>query len=489
MARPRNPLSKRNRNATFTQDEVKRAVALAASKRARVVRDRSEFDVGQLASLVRSPMVPAAAHSWSIEQIVAARDAQMSGRFRMPARLAESMGTDDAIFTARGVRLAPVQSLGVSLTAGKGPKGARVADEAEALFGLNGAAVSSETVTTLRTHLADHGVAFGAITWRPRADGSRWDPQLVAWPIEFVWWDTARGQYVTQVRRYDSEPDPSSPLWTPQPVGVGSPIEPIVHGDGRWVVFAKSELLPHRLDAALLPAAMVWARHAFAMRDWAKGSASHGNPKVIGELPENTALSDAEGGLTAEASSFLTMLQAVASQDSPIGIKPANSKIDYMVNSSGAWEVWVKLAETAERAAARIFLGTDGVLGAQGGAPGVDISALFGVATSKIQSDLACIERGIQSGLISPWCAVNWGDDKSAPLRSYVFPDPDEAATLANFAQRNAAFNADIKGYRENGFALDQAFIDTIAEKHNVPSPRLPGLSEGLASPDPMPSP
>ncbi len=473
MARPRNPLSKRNRNATFSQDEVRRAVALAASKRARVVRDRNEFDVGQLASLVRSPMVPAAAHSWSIEQIVAARDAQMSGRFRMPARLAESMGTDDAIFTARGVRLAPVQSLGVTIEAGRGPKGDKVADEAEALFGLNGVAVSSETVTTLRTHLADHGVAFGAITWRPRADGSRWDPQLVAWPIEFVWWDTARGQYVTQVRHYDSEPDPSSPLWTPQPVGVGSPIEPIVHGDGRWVVFAKSELLPHRLDAALLPAAMVWARHAFAMRDWAKGSASHGNPKVIGELPENTALSDAEGGLTAEASSFLTMLQAVASQDSPIGIKPANSKIDYMVNSSGAWEVWVKLAETAERAAARIYLGTDGVLGAQGGAPGVDIQSLFGVATAKIQSDLGCIERGMQTGLIGPWAAINFGDDKSAPVRSYTFPDADEIEVRKDFGERNAAFLAALAAAQTVGATLSPEYVGGLAERYGVPVPTL----------------
>jgi hypothetical protein len=86
----------------------------------------------------------------------------MTGRFRLPARLAESFGTDDALFTARGVRLAPVQSLSVKIEAGKGPKGDKQADEAEALFGSNGVAISSETDTTIRSHLADHGVAFGA---------------------------------------------------------------------------------------------------------------------------------------------------------------------------------------------------------------------------------------------------------------------------------------------------------------------------------------
>jgi hypothetical protein len=59
--------------------------------------------------MLRAPTSSSAAHSWSIEQIVAARDQQMAGRFRGPQRLAESFGTDDALFTARGVRLAPVR--------------------------------------------------------------------------------------------------------------------------------------------------------------------------------------------------------------------------------------------------------------------------------------------------------------------------------------------------------------------------------------------
>jgi hypothetical protein len=456
MPRARNPLSNRNRNESFKGADLQRFVEreaqkLAKSKRAQPVREGREFDLGELRSIVKAPFTPAAAHSWSIEQIVSARDQQMTGRFRLPARLAESFGTDDALFTARGVRLAPVQSLSVKIEAGKGPKGDKQADEATALFGTNGVAISSETVTTIRSHLADHGVAFGAVSWQARADGSRIDPILTAWPIEFVWWDPVHGCYVTQVRRLECEEDLSpGGIFMPSPATIGMPIEPIVHGDGRWVVFSKSELLPHRLDAALLPASLVWARHAFAMRDWSKGSASHGNPKVVGELAADTGpLRDELGALTKEAEAFLEMLQAVASQDSPVGIRPAGAKIDYLVNSSQAWEVWAKLAEVAEKAAARIYLGTDGVLGSQGGAPGVDISALFGVATSKIQSDLAAIERGVQTGVISPWAAINFGDDTKAPTRSYVFPDPDEAEVRADFAKRNAAFNLDVKSYRE----------------------------------------
>jgi hypothetical protein len=72
----------------------------------------------------------AGAFSWSIDQIVAARDQQMAGRFRLPARLAESFGTDSALFAARNVRLAPVQSLDVRIVPGKGPKADKIADEA-----------------------------------------------------------------------------------------------------------------------------------------------------------------------------------------------------------------------------------------------------------------------------------------------------------------------------------------------------------------------
>lgn len=448
---------------------------LAASKRARVVRERGHFDLGALQAVIRAPHTPAAAYSWSIEQIVAARDAQMAGRFRLPARLAESMGTDDAIFTARNVRLAPVQSLSVKIEAGRGPKADTIANEADALFGDRGVAISSETITTIRQQLADHGVGFASVSWSARGDGSRIDPILSAWPIEWVDWDPVRCCYVTQVRRLECEPEPTPGALIPTAaLGTGSPLEPIIHGNGRWIVFAKSELLPHRLDAALLPAALVWARHAFAMRDWAKGSASHGNAKVVGELPPDTALTDAEANLTKEAEAFMTLLQAISSQDAPYGIRPAGSKIDYLTNSSRAWEVWSKLAEAAERAAARIYLGTDGVLGAQGGAPGVDISALFGVATSKVQSDLRCIEKGLQTGLISPWTAINFGDDKQAPTRSYIFPDPDEAAVREDFAKRNAAFNADVKAYRDNGFVVDQALVDKLADLHGVPAPHLP---------------
>jgi len=450
------------------------AEKLAASKRARVVREKGEFDARTMQALIRPPWSASGAHAWSVAKIVAARDAQMSGRFREPYELARSIGTDGALFTARDVRLAPVQALSVKLEAGRGPRADKIADEADALFGNNGVAISPATLTSLRRQIVDHGVAFGYNDWRVRDDGSRIDVVHKAWPIQHVWWHELANCYVTNVRHVECDSDPTAKgLWTTDP-GIGS-IEPIVHGDGKWVVYSKSDLMPHTFDGALIPSALVWARRAFAFRDWAKGAASHGNPKVVGKMAEGTPLTDSYGRPTKEAEEFVALLQAIASEDSPVGIQPFGAEVEYLVNSSQAWEVWAKLTETSDRDAARIYLGTDGVLGSQGGAPGVDVSALFGVATSKTQADLEAINRGAQEGVISPWCAQNFGDDKQAPRRSYVFPDPDEAAVRADFAKRNDSFNKDVAAYKANGFVVDQALIDRLAELHGVPAPVLPG--------------
>jgi hypothetical protein len=440
----------------------------ARSKKARRTREADEFPIGTLSSELNPPKRNSGAVAWSLPAIFAARDLQMSGRFREPARLAEAMRTDDAIFVAKSNRLAPEKSLEVEIVAASEASRAQsIANEAEALFGKDGLGLSADTLSDINGCLVDHGVAFGICTASPREDGSRVDISLHAWPIEFVRWDAVERTFKTQVE------DGSE--------------ETIAHGDGRWVVFQKHEIEPWKQEAALLPAALVWARHAFALRDWAKASVAHGNAKVVGELPEGVPLQDA-GGLSQEAAAFLELLKAIAGSEAPVGVRPAGSKTDFLVNGSTAWQVWNELVVNAEKAAARIYLGTDGTLGSQGGAPGVDISALFGVATTKIQSDLAAIERGIKSGLLEPWCAINFGDSSLAPTRKYVIPDPDEDAIRESFAKRNAALQSDIAAAKNNGLIVDQAYVNALAKEHGIdPPPRLPAPAGPAVQAPPTP--
>lgn len=444
----------------------------APSRRARKIRTAKEFNTSRTASPLVAPLSSGgvALTSWTLDSIFAARDAQLRGQFKLPARMAESMRTDDALAVALENRLAPQRCIKIGLTPANGARGASIASEAEALFGHTGVGISSDTRASIHACLTNHDVAFGVCVDTPREDGSRVDKEMRAWPIEHVRWDAVRCQYMTRV-------DPSS--LTDADGAVGSEV-PIVHGDGRWVVFQRYELEPFK-HAAILAAALIWARRAYAIRDWAKGSVAHGAAKVLGELPPGLPLQNQDGSLTAEADALLTLLRSVASDDSPVGIKPSGSTVDFMTNSSTAWQVWKELVENAERSAARIYLGTDGTMGTNGGAPGVDIASLFGVASTKVQGDLECISRGIQTGVIEPWCATNFGDSKLAPLHKYIIPDEDSDAARASEEKRRSAFFADIEQARKTGFVIDQSYADSVARTYAIDPPTLPVESAAKA--------
>jgi hypothetical protein len=447
----------------------------APSKRAKRIRRADEFDLQRIEQLLRLPRDGRnTIDAWALTDIRDARTQQMLGQFVQPARMAEQMRTDDALAVAYENRLAPQRCIPVHIEAAQGARGEAIAAEAEALYGANGIAIHPEVLADVHGCLVNHGVAFATIVATPREDGSRIDLELKYWPIEYVRWDP-----VFRVFKARADPNSVQPGDIPEnPPGVlneygfvGGFWIPVVHGDGRWIIFKKHEIEPFRQEAALLPAALVWARHAFAARDWSKGSVAHGSAKVIGELPAGVPLQSGNGTLTAEAQAMIDLLRSIASSDSPVGIRPAGSKTDFMTNTSTAWQVWSELVQNAEKSAARIYLGTDGTLGSAGGAPGVNIEALFGVAATKVRGDLEAIDRALDTGLIQPWCAINFGDSRLAPKRKYIVPNDDKQAVTEDFAKRNAAYYEALKAAKESGMDLNPVYVAELAKKYDVPVP------------------
>ncbi len=431
----------------------------AKSKRARKVRSESEFDVAKLKAAFAVPRgsgVPLT--SWLLADIFGARDDQLRGQFLRPARLAESMRTDDALAPALENRLAPQRCIPVEVVPAGGARGLSVATEAEALFGESGIAISADTSASVHACLVTHDIAFAQVTPVPRKDGTRIDYTASAWPIEHVRWDVTDRCFKTRVDPMTGEAATSGEI-------------PIVHGDGRWIIFQRFEIDPFK-HASLLAAALVWARHAYGIRDWAKSSVAHGNVKMIGEMAAGVPLQDANGE-TPDATALIALMRAMVSDDSPVGIRPAGSKTEFMANSSNAWQVFDELVKNAESAAARIYLGTDAVMGSKGGAPGVDVQAMFGVAATKVQGDLECISRGWQTGLIEPWAALNFGDSSLAPTRRYMLPDADADAEVASRGTRHTAFFDHIDRAKQSGFAVDQVYVDKIAGQYQVDPPTL----------------
>ena len=407
-----------------------------------------------------------------------ARDDQMIGRFAAAVRLAESMRTDDACYSAFQNRLAPQRCLSVNLLAGKGPKSGQAISEGEALFGQGGIALHPDVMSDIVGCLANHGIAIGVNQWTPRADGSRVDVEHHLWPLEFVWYNPAARCLMTRIDPYPSTNSPAfGTVGLPQdhygnPQPLNSNLVPIVHGDGRWTIYQKHEFMPWRADAAILPASLVWASHAYAMRDWIKGSSAHGTSKIVGELPQGFDIG-ALGTPTPESNAFVQLLEAIASDETPFGIKPFGSNIEILSNPSRMWEVFAQLVENREKAAHRIYTGTDAALGSQSGAPGIDIASLFGVSQTIVQGDIEAIQRGIQTGIIQPWAAMNFGDSLCAPFRKYNLPDADADAERKSFGDRMTAFCKAVSELKNAGFEICPDVVSELSDKFGVFEPKI----------------
>ncbi len=400
----------------------------------------------------RAPQRVQSSYSWDLAEIRGARDAQLRGHFQQPVRLAESMRTDDALFVAYHNRIAPQSSVQAQLTACAGSRGLGPSKKAAASV-----QIPRSVLAGIHGTLANHGIAIGYNDHEVSDDGTRTDFKMVEWPLEHVKWNASRE--VLETRTRDGQ------------------TADIVHGDGRWSVFRKFYDRPWTQEACILPGSFIWATHAEGLKDWAMSSASHGLAKMIAELPEGVSLQVAGGGLSPEAQAILTMLQDMLSGNAGVGIRPAGSKTEFIANNSSAWQIFLELILNREKAAARVYLGTDAILGATGGAPGVDISALFGVATTKLQGDFWAIEQGVNTGVYQPWAAVNYGDSSYAPGLVYQLPDPDAAEKSEEQAAKRERLHKTIKEMKAEGMIVDQKTVDALCKEIGIETP--PQLASG----------
>lgn len=411
------------------------------------VREADEFKGAASVSRV-APRRDLITTSWDLKTIRAARDDQLQGRFRRPVDMAKHMRTDDALYVAYHTRLAPQASVLRSLVPASGMRGRAVQKKA-----LTSVQTPGSVLMSIHGSLADHGVAIGYNQQEVAADGTRVDFKLTEWPLEHVFYNSSLERLQTQTR-------------------TGELID-ITHGDGRWTVFQKFATLPWCQEAAVLPGAFVWASHATVLSDWNQSGTAHGMSKLIGELPMGVPIGTKDQ-LTPEAAAFLKMLQDLVSGNAAAGIRPAGSKTDFVSDMSTIWQLFSELASNREKAAARIYLGTDAILGSMGGAPGIDISALFALASSKLQGDFECIEQALRSGVYEPWAAINEGDSRYAPWLVYKLPDTDAIRRAEEQDKKRTFFFAAIKAHQDGGMIVDQATVDVLARDYGVvPAPRL----------------
>lgn len=426
----------------------------AISRFAGRVRTRDEFTPGGVVLTAQRRDQPLS--GWTLERIKQARDNQLAGQFHLPVALAKAMRTDDAMFTAYLNRIAPQNSVASRLVAASGVRGEAIQRKAATLV-----QVSRSTLAGIDGTMADHGIAIGYVEQETDPDGTAVSMRLTEWPLEHVRYNTSTEILETSIRD-------------------GGMRVPIVHGDGTWIKFQKFDVMPWTQDACVLPGAMVWGSHALPLADWAAASRSHGQAKIVGKMPQNVSLqiANVEGliGLTPEAAGYLRMLQDLISGEAGAGIAPYGSETDFISNGSSAWQVFSELILNREKAAMRIYTGTDAALGSVGGAPGVDIATLFGVATTRLQGDFDALEQGLNTGLYQPWAAINFGDSRLAPRFEYQLPDPDADRKSADNAAKRDRLNKTIVDMKSAGLVADQEAVNKMAIEYGVsPAPIVSG--------------
>lgn len=314
--------------------------------------------------------------------------------------------------------------------------------EAEDTFCSDGVAISPGVLTDVFEGLAMSGLYVCQNVWTTREDGSRDDVAMVPFPLEFVEW---------------SEPDRCLYAWT-----VEGRI-PIVHGDGRWVVFAASESEPWS-NGAIVALANLWVEQRYARSDRLLNSESHGDAKWIGTLPEGVPIDSQEGrDLLAEMERLYEPRRAM--------LKPFGSEVERVEAVSQMYQIFPSILDSNGKDAQRVLLGQDGTMTNAGGNY-IKALTLFSVRMDLVEADLSCVGRGLSTGVLRPWSIRNFARYDGLQY-SWLMPDPDQDARRESIAKQVDAFNKAVKEYRENGFVIDQALVDRLAKSYGVDAPTL----------------
>jgi hypothetical protein len=170
----------------------------------------------------------------------------------------------------------------------------------------------------------------------------------------------------------------------------------------------------------------------------------------------------------------MQLLAAIASQDSPYGITAGGAKVEHAREPRATCGKSSRSSSSKPTATRRASTSAPTACSARKVELPASTSPRSSASRRPTQNDLACIERNYQSGTIASGPRSTSETTSSHRSASYVFPDPDESRVREDFAKRNAAFNLDVKSYRENKFVIDQPLIDRLAELHGVPAPKLP---------------
>jgi hypothetical protein len=378
---------------------------------------------------------------WPVERIRKYRDGHEAGRVYQGKRLARVFRRDANVVAALGQRVAPWLGCKAELEGGDDALRAELAPK----FGPLGGLLPSDILRDVAEDLAMCGIAVLHHPWKPRADGTRWEPQVEVWDLEAVDWDGYHNCYYAQTREWGRVP--------------------IRHGDGLWTIVRANQLAPHE-HGAVIPLAIHVASRMSTVVDRNNGSRAVGMPKAIGILPEGVKVSSEEG--RALETALDNMMQGLSKL-----VASKGTEIDKMeFNATGMGQFF---GETIKLDRTDIFFALTGQDGSAQNAGGnyQKAQVLEAVLYAWVMADTVAGGTGITTGLLRPYASINRGDPDLAPFLSWPLPDPDEDARVDSQAKRHKAAAEIVKGHRDAGFDVTPEFVATLEVQLRIKLPPL----------------
>ena len=287
---------------------------------------------------------------------------------------------------------------------------------------------------------------------------------------------------------------------------------PIIPGDGHWILHAPHGEYRGWMRGAVRAIAPWWLARNYALRDWARYSERHGLPMIKAMAPAS-----GDPVLTAQWRESLTRLGQETVIHLPQNVDPRTSyDVTLLEAKDTAHEGFRMLIQACDTEITLSLLAQNLTTEVKEGSYAA-ARVHADVRQSLLEADARALAQTIYVQLARPFAAMNFGDPNLAPRVIWnVQPYEDNLTavnTLVAFANalvalqtagktivdvgrlakdfgldvgkvedvggaageaaRAKGFNEAVAGYKANGFALDQSFVNDLAARFDVPAPTL----------------
>lgn len=386
---------------------------------------------------------------WTVPRVRAAIDANDMGTFDMIHAFRGTITRHPRIGGqggARGQRIATPLGVQHELTLPEGygsddmrSPAARMRDEVKRALFADGGPLGHDMRAYLEGELADFGMGFAVVSWTPTAGGGAVMPTIEPWPLSAV--ELREGRLVALTSEGSDEP--------------------IMPGDGRWLMIQASKHEPWR-EGAVRSLAEPFMSNANVRRDADRLSEAAGQNPVIGELPEGVAVG------SKDELAFRLTINNIAKGYQAV-MKRAGYNIERLKSDAAEHaRIFEILWALTDKDAAHAYLGQDGT--AETGSTGTygARKVLDGVRRDLVERDCKAHEA-CYAQIIGPYVWYNHGRADLAPRARFLVPDEAE---LARAKQGREEKRAARKAFHEElssfGDRLTPTIVKAIAAEHDV---------------------